>query len=189
MKVNSVLGTGETKAFVKENISIPATDNLVEILNAQINLVDKDIKISYNKVLAKSEMEIKMTYLTEDGRICRTQSRLPVVGFIDMPNIKEEHICETSYMIKNILIKPNSIEEHTIYIELEVEITCMTYEEKEIQAIQDMYCPGQKMEFNKTMVNTISDKQCRKNICNIREKVNVPELEAGTIVDVEVTQL
>lgn len=189
MKVNSVLGAGETKAFVKENISIPTTDNLAEILSAQINLVDKDIKISYNKVLAKSEVEIKMTYLTEDGRICRTQSRLPLVGFVDMPNIKEENICETTYMIRNILIKPNSIEEHTIYIELEVEITCMTYEEKEIRAIQDMYCPGQKMDFNKTMVNTISDKQCRKNICNIREKVNVPELESGTIVDVEINPI
>ena len=75
MKINSLLGTGETKAFVKENISIPGTDNLAEILSAQICLVDKDIKISYNKILAKSEVEVKMAYLTEDGRICKTQMR------------------------------------------------------------------------------------------------------------------
>ena len=31
---------------------------------------------------------------------------------------------------------------------MEVEISCMTYEEKEIRTIQDMYCPGQKMEFD-----------------------------------------
>jgi len=186
MKLNTLLGAGETKAFVKENIVIPGTDNLAEILNAQICLVDKDIKISYNKVLAKSEVEIKIAYLTEDGRICKTQTRLPLVGFIDMPNIKEENICETSYMIKNIIIKPNSIEEHSIYIEIEVEILCMTYEEKEIKVIQDMYCPGQKMEFNKKMINTITDKQCKRNICNIREKVSIPELEAGTIIDVTI---
>ena len=189
MKINSLLGTGETKAFVKENISIPGTDNLAEILSAQICLVDKDIKISYNKILAKSEVEIKMAYLTEDGRICKTQMRLPLVGFIDMPNIQEENICETSYMIRNVIIKPNAIEEHSIYIEIEVEILCMAYEEKEIRIIQDMYCPGQKMEFNKTMVNTITDKQCRKNICNIREKVNIPELEMGTIVDVAINPI
>ena len=189
MKVNSLLGAGETKASIKENISIPTTDNLAEILNMQICLVDKDIKISYNKVLAKSEVEIKMTYLTEDGRICKTQTRLPLVGFIDMPNIKEENICETSYMIKNVMIKPNGIEEHSIYIELEVEISCMTYEEKEMSMIKDMYCPGQKMEFEKTIINTITDKQCKKNMCNIREKVNIPELESGTIVDVEVNPI
>ena len=189
IKVNSLLGDGSTKAFVKENISIPTTDNLAEILSMQISLVDKDIKISYNKVLAKSEVEIKIAYLTEDGRICRNQSRLPLVGFIDMPNIKEENICETSYMIRNIIIKPNSIEDHSVYVEMEVEISCMTYEEKEIKAIQDMYCPWEKMEFSKTLVNTITEKQHKRNVCNIREKVNIPELEAGTIVDVGINPI
>lgn len=186
MKVNSLLGEGSTKAFVKENISIPNTDNLAEILNMQICLVDRDIKISYNKVLAKSEVEIKMTYLTEDGRICKTQTRLPLVGFIDMQNIQEENICESTYIIKNIIIKPNPIEEHSVYIEMEVEISCMAYEEREITTIEDMYCPGQKIDFEKMLVNTITNKQCQKNMCNIREKVNVPELETGTIVDVAI---
>lgn len=189
MKVNSLVAMGETKAYVKENISIPGTDNLAEILSAQICLVDKDIKISYNKILAKSEAEIKITYLTENGEICKLQTRQPLVGFIDMHNIKEENICETNYMIRNVLIKPNSIEEHSIYVEIEVEISCMAYEEKEIRVIQDLYCPGQKMDFNKTIVNTITDKQCKKNVCNIREKVNIPELEKGTIVDVTVNPI
>ena len=116
MKINSLLGEGITKASIKENISIPNTDNLAEILSAQMSLVDKDIKISYNKVLAKSEVEIKMVYLTEEGQICTSQSRVPLVGFIDMPNIKEENTCETSYVTKNMIIKPNSIEEHSVYV-------------------------------------------------------------------------
>ena len=103
--------------------------------------------------------------------------------------IKEDNICEPSYLIKNIIIKPNSVEEHTVYIEMEVEISCIVYEEKEIKSIQDMYCPGEKMDFDQTMVNTISNKQCRKSTCSIREKVNVPELqnvEQSKIIDVEV---
>jgi len=31
---------------IKENVAIQNTDNLAEMLNVQINLVDKDIKIS-----------------------------------------------------------------------------------------------------------------------------------------------
>ena len=54
MKVNSVLGEGTTKTSIKENVAIQNTDNLAEMLNVQINLVDKDIKISYNKILAKA---------------------------------------------------------------------------------------------------------------------------------------
>ena len=189
MKINSLLGSGMTKASIKENISIPNTDNLAEILSVQICLVDKDIKTSYNKILAKAEVEIKMVYLTEDGRICNFGGRLPLVGFIDMPNIKEKNICEMMYSIKNIIIKPNSVEEHTVYIEMEVEIWGMAYEEREIEIIQDMYCPGEKMSFNKNRVNTITNKQCKKNICNIREKVNVPELENGKILDVTINPI
>ena len=189
IKVNSLLGNGSTKVFSKENISIPSTDNLAEILSIQIGLVDKDIKISYNKVLAKSEIEVKMAYLTEEGNIRKNQTRLPLVGFIDMPNVKEENICETSYMIRNVMIKPNSIEEHSVYIEMEVEISCMVYEEKEIKTIQDMYCPGKKMDFKKMMVNTITNKESKKNTCNIREKVNVSGLENGTIVDVVINPI
>ena len=189
IKVNSLLGNGSTKVFSKENISIPNTDNLAEILSIQISLVDKDIKISYNKILAKSEIEVKMAYLTEEGNICKTKTRLPLVGFIDMPNVKEENICETSYIIRNVMIKPNSIEEHSVYIEMEVEISSIVYEEKEIKTIQDMYCPGKKMDFKKMMVNTITNKESKKNICNIREKVNVSGLENGTIVDVVVNPI
>lgn len=189
MKINSLLGEGSTKASIKENISIPNTDNLAEILSAQVCLVDKDIKISYNKILAKSEVEIKLVYLTEDGQICTLQNRVPLVGFIDMPNVKEENICDTTYVTKNMIIKPNSIEEHSVYIEMEVEISCITYEEKEIKIIQDMYCPGQKMSFDTIMVNTIADKQCKKNICNIREKMNIPEMENGKIVDVMINPI
>ena len=189
MKVNSLLGDGCTKASVKENITIPNTDNLVEILKSQITLVDKDIKISYNKILAKSEVEINLAYLTEDGRIESIRTRLPLVGFIDMPNVKEENICETMYMIKNIIIKANSVEEHSIYVEMEIEISCMVYEEKDIQLIQDMYCPGEKMEFNKNMVNTMTNKQCKKSNCNINEKISVDELENGNIIDVEITPI
>ena len=189
IKVNSLLGNGTTKVFSKENISIPSTDNLAEILSIQIGLVDKDIKISYNKVLAKSEIEVKMAYLTEEGNIRKNQTRLPLVGFIDMPNVKEENICETSYMIRNVMIKPNSIEEHSVYIEMEVEISCIVYEEKEIKTIQDMYCPGKKMDFKKMMVNTITNKESKRNTCNIREKVNVSGLENGTIVDVVINPI
>lgn len=186
IKINSLVGEGSTKASIKENISITNANNLAEILSAQANLVDKDVKISYNKILAKSEVETKIVYLTEEGKICTEQNKIPLVGFIDMPNIKEENICETTYIVKNLLIKPNSVEEHSVYIEMEVEILCIAYEEKEITTIQDMYCPGKKMKFDKKMINTISDKKCQKNSSSIKENLNVQELGTGSIVDIEV---
>lgn len=83
-----------TKIYAKDNIQIDSMDNLAEILQAQVCLVDKDIKISYNKVLTKAEAEIKIMYLTEDNRINVVTYKIPVVGFIDIADVSEENICE-----------------------------------------------------------------------------------------------
>lgn len=139
LKVNSLIGQGNTKISAKDNISIDAMDNLAEILKCNINMVDKDIKTSYNKVLTKSEVEVKIIYLTEDNRINTITSRIPVVGFIDIPNVMDENTCDINYEIKNVIIKPNSQEEHSICVEVEIEVTCSVYEEKNLNLIQDMY--------------------------------------------------
>ena len=122
LKLNSLVGTGSTKIYAKDNIQIDNMDNLAEILQAQVCLVDKDIKISYNKVLTKAEAEIKIMYLTEDNRINVVTYKIPVVGFIDITDVSEENICDVNYEIKNIIIKPNSQDEHSIYVEIEIEV-------------------------------------------------------------------
>lgn len=181
--ISSLLGEGITKTYVKENISIPTNDNLAEILGCTINLVDKDIKISYNKILAKSEVELKIIYLTEDGRITSCIGKVPLVGFIDIQNIKEENICDICYLIKNVIIKPNQIEEHSVYLEMEVEISCECYEEKEVSVIEDMYCPGEKINFDLKQIITASNRKIKDNLCPIREKVNLPEIGNGEIIN------
>ena len=94
LKVNSLVGMGETKIYAKDTIAIDNIDNLAEILKSSVCICDKDIKISYNKILTKAEAEIKIMYLTEDNRINTVTAKIPVVGFIDIQNVSEENIPE-----------------------------------------------------------------------------------------------
>lgn len=185
LKVNSLVGCGETKIYAKDNIQIDNMDNLAEILKAQVCLVDKDIKISYNKVLTKAEAEVKIMYLTEDNRINIVTYKIPVVGFIDVQNVTEENICDVNYEIKNIIIKPNSQDEHSIYVEIEIEVICYVYEEKQINLIQDMYSPTQNLNCEKKQIMTMTEKQNVTNIKQIREKVNLKDIEGLNLIDVE----
>lgn len=185
LRVNSLVGQGETKIYAKDNIQIDNMDNLAEVLKAQICLVDKDIKISYNKVLTKSEAEIKIMYLTEDNRINTINYKIPVVGFIDIQNVTEENICDVSYEIRNVIIKPNTQDEHSIYIEIEIEVICNVYEEKQINLIQDMYSPTQNIDFEKKQITTMTEKQNITQIKQIREKVNLRDIEGLNLIDVE----
>ena len=159
LNVNSLVGVGENKIFAKDTIVINSEDNLAEILKASIFIGNKDIKVSYNKILTKAEAEVRILYLTEDNRMQSVSAKIPVVGFIDIPNVTEENISNVEYEIKNIIIKPNSIEEHSIYVEIEIEVSAEVYEDRQIQLIQDLYSPTEKLEFDQRNVVTITGKR------------------------------
>lgn len=186
LKVNSLVGMGENKIFAKDTVTIDKTDNLAEILKSNVEICDKDIKVSYNKILTKAEAEVKIMYLTEDNRINCVTAKIPVVGFIDIPKVTEENICDVQYEIRNIIIKPNSSEEHSIYIEIEIGVTAVVYEEKQINLIQDLYSPCENLEFNKKKIKTITDKKCNKELKQIREKVTLEGINNKKIIDVDV---
>ena len=187
LKVNSLVGMGETKILAKDTIAINTTDNLAEILKSSVCICSKDIKISYNKILTKAEAEVKIMYLTEDNRINKVVAKIPVVGFIDIQNVTEENICDINYEIKNIVIKPNPVEEHSIYVEIEIVVSAVVYEEKNINIIQDLYSPCENLEFNKKNVLTITDKQTIKGIKQIKEQVTLDNISGKEIVDVDIT--
>lgn len=185
LRVNSLVGEGYSKASAKDTITIDNIDNLAEILKVDLKLVNKDIKISYNKVLGKADIEVKIMYLTEDNRIKVVNNKIPVMGFVDIENIDENNICDMKYKLKNILVKPNSVEDHSIYVEVEIELYARVYENKDIKLIEDIYSPSECLVFNQRSVNTMANKCKVKNICNIREKVSVPELNNNELYDVE----
>ena len=184
--VNSLIGSGETKIYAKENISIDNIDNLVEILKLNVGIGNKDIKISYNKVLTKAEAEVKMVYLTEDNRINKTMATIPIIGFVDIQDVNEGNICDTNYEIRNLIVKPNSVEEHSVYIEMEINVTTTAYEERTINIIQDLYSPSENIEFNKKTVRTIAGKREILETREISEKLRIEELQGRNIVDVDV---
>lgn len=187
--LNSLVGEGSTKIYAKDTISVNNVDNIAEILKVDVNICDKDIKASYNKILTKAEAQIKILYLTEDNRIVSVNTKIPVVGFVDIPNVTESNICDLNYEIKNMILKLNAIEEHSMYTEIEIEISAFVYEEKRITLIQDLYSPAEKLEFNKKQVTTMTAKRNISGIMQTREKVEVEGLENKTILDVGVNPL
>ena len=93
------------------------------------------------------------------------------------------------YKVKNIIIKPNSAEDHSIYVEIELEIFCNSYEEKDINIIQDMYSPSVNLEFKENKVSTMVDLKNTIDKINVRDKVRLEDAEHTKICDVQVTPI
>ncbi len=185
LTLNSLLGTGSTKIYAKDTVQIDAIDQLAEILKVSTNVVGKDIKISYNKVLTKAETDIKIMYLTEDNRVNHINPKIPIVGFIDIPDVSENNTCDINYELRNVVIKPQPQEEHSIYVEMEFEVSCNVYEEKSMNLIQDMYRPDVILKIDRTPISTICDRKCIKQNKSIQEKVNLKDIEGKKLVDVD----
>lgn len=186
MRINNLVGMGNCKTAAKDNIVINEEDNLSEILKIEIKIINSEMKVSYNKVLLKADACVKIMYLTENGEIKLISSNIPVMGFIDMPNVSEDNILSCEYEIKNILVKPNPSEQHSVCVEIEIEISCDAVDTIEIESIQDMYCPSANLKYKQKNVNTVMSKQINKNICNIRERISIPEISNNKIYDVEI---
>lgn len=187
--VNSLVGSGMTKVYAKDTITVNNIDNIAEVLKVDVNICDKDVKISYNKILTKAEAQVKILYLTEDNRICFANAKIPIVGFIDIQDVNENNICDLNYEIKNMILKLNSIEEHSMYTEIEIEISAFVYEERRITFIQDLYSPSEKLDYNKKQITTMMNKENNSNIMQIREKIELEGLEGKNILDVEVNPI
>lgn len=186
LEINSLIGRGSTRAFAKDTITIDNVDNLAEILNSDINIINKDVKMSYNKILAKADLQVKIMYLTEDNRVRTVTSVMPVMGFVDMPNVSDTNICNTKCKLKNVILKPNSVEEHSISAEIEVEINCYVYEPKRINVIQDLYSPTSNVQFSKRNITALVNTGNMNEVCNIQEQLSVPEIQSNQIYDVQV---
>lgn len=183
--VCSLLGAGCTKVYAKDTISIDQADDLAEIMKVGIKIVDSDIKISYNKVLAKAEADVSIMYLTEDNRIKNVSAKIPIMGFIDIENISEENVCDIDYEIKNLIIKPNNQDLHSIYIEAEIEIECSAYEIKNINLIEDLYSISSNLNCKQKEITAMSDKKNVRDICKINSTVLVPEIGNNMLYNVQ----
>ena len=189
IELNSLLGRGETKVYAKDTLVIDNIDNLSEILNVKIKIINKELKISYNKILIKADACVKIMYLTEDNRICKTSQIIPVMGFVDMQDISDEDVCDVEFEVKNIVIKPNSIDEHSIYVEIELEINCMSYKTKSVNLIQDLYSPKVNLNYNQKQIKAITEKKKIKDLYSIREERLIDEIGDSKLYDVEVNPI
>lgn len=189
ININTLMGEGNTKIYAKDTLSIDNIDNLAEIMKSNIRIINKESKISYNKILIKADLEVKLLYLTEDNRINTLQKTIPIMGFIDIKDINDDSVCNIKYEIKNVLIKPNNVEEHSVYIEVELDVYCQAYENKQLAVIQDLYSPTVDLTFEQKRIRAMQKIECMQETFNIREKQVIEEIGSNKLYDVEITPI
>lgn len=173
LDIKSVIGTNKVKTSVKEDITVDSSYSVAEILKVDLSVSNLENKISYNKVLAKADSNVKIIFLSEDGRIGTQEAHLPIMSFIDIDKITDSNSCEVNYMIRNIIFKPNK---NLITCQLEFEVFAIASETKTIDVVQDMYGLKNNIEFSKKEIEVELSGKANNNVLNLNERIQVEDI-------------
>ncbi len=182
LDIKSVVGSNRVKTSIKEDIAVDNSYNVAEILKVDIEVSNFENKISYNKVLAKADSNIKIVFLSEDGRVGVASANIPIMSFIDIDKITDSNVCEVNYSVRNMLFKTNS---NSITCQLEFDVLAIAYETKTIDVVQDMYGLKNTIDFSKKDVEVELVSQPKNNVLNLNERFLVEDIL--NILDVSAT--
>lgn len=169
IETKTLVGSNRVKTSIKEEIGVDPSYEVAEILKVSVNISNLENKISFNKVLAKADANIKILFLAEDGRIGTVSKTIPVMSFIDLEGVQEGEECNVEYFIRNMLLKVNSNDSHSISCQIDFEVSLEVYENRTIDVIQDIYGLRSNVNFN------IASVSVPVNSNNLGEKINISE--------------
>lgn len=178
LEVKSCVGENISKASIKENIKANGESKIADILKTNVNLCNLENKISYNKVLAKADANISILYLSEENNIEKLETTIPVMTFIDIQNVSDTNTCLAEYTIRNMLYKIDVKESLNVEVQIEYDVDCTVYENKEINVIQDMYSTKSEIVFNQKEALIMLANEEEKEIVKVEDKVLVENINS-----------
>lgn len=179
----SLIGENTGKCMLKDTINVE--DDLAEIMSVKFTLVDMETKTSYNKVLIKGTANAQVMYLTEDNKISNVMGQIPVMGFVDMPNIADTSPeCIAKIKLRNLKVEPNDMEEHSILVEAELDLLCRAYENKQLNIIEDMYSLCDNVELKRSNVRAVTEQSRVRDTFKVKQVFTESELLYGRILGV-----
>ena len=177
--ISTIKNRGETICNAKDTITLG--DSVSDILSTSISVRNKEQKVSYNKILSKAECIIDFIYMNEENQIEKYQEQIPIMGFIDIPGVSDDELNMISYEMRSINIKPDSIDNKSILIDIEFLVSCNVYEKKSINIIQDLYSPEEEITINQQEVDLFQNRDIVKSLCNINERINISDVKSNNI--------
>lgn len=183
-KVLSLIGENTGKTTLKETIKLQ--NEPAEIMKVIFGVSNIATKTSYNKVLIKANANINIMYQTEDNRINEVNAVIPVMGFIDMPDVTDTSKCMSKVSLRNLVLRQNNEEENSIYVEADLDLFCKAFETKEINVIEDIYSISHDINQEKQAVRTRQEEFELEDTLKLDEKLTMPDLFYGKVLGVNV---
>ncbi len=124
-----------------------------EILCTDTEVFDKEYKSISGRIVAKGTVSVHIMYNDTEAKLCFAEYQLPFTEIFEVENAGDDTICEIDYTVADISVKAaedNDGDIRCFETELLMLANITATEEKEVEYISDMYCPGYETILDKT---------------------------------------
>ena len=178
LNVKNILSRSAVLNSLKDVIKIEDDQKIMEIFKVDIEVKNKETKMSFNKLLAKAEIEIKILYLDENNNVKCIISNFPLMTFIEIKDASDNAVAELDYIVRNVFFKIQN-EGNVIEFQIDFEIKNMMYEEKKINVIEDVYSLTKVIEVESKDINlkTFNTDENNNSMIKIDEKFKIDNIQ------------
>lgn len=168
---NNVIDIRKDKIDVSEEILLPEEKRGIdEILKVKYSIINTDYKVSYNKILVKGDLDIKILYLAEgleDAELFETE--VPFSGMVEFENISDNYKFNVDYRLNHLDIIVTS--ERSVQVNADINVIATMFEEKETTYITDFYSTNKELKYDTATVSAIRNTKLIEKSFDIKEVV------------------
>ena len=166
--IKNILTRKSVSSSLNDVLKINDDHKIIEILKIDIEVALKETKMSFNKLLAKSEINIKVIYLDENKSVKMISGTFPLMTFIETENVSDNYYTDFDYIVRNVFFKIQN-EGNSIEFQIDFEIRSIIFEEKELNILKDVYSVEKNLKIESENVNIeLFNKENDNNYYNIR---------------------
>lgn len=181
--ISALVGINKISTNLTEEFELGELVEATDIIKNDIFISNIENKISYNKVLSKADVSIKLLYLDQNIKTESFETTIPITNFIDMEKITDENICKIDYKIRNLEFKINEKEKNKVSIIADFEVSCESYIKQEINIIQDMYGLTKTITFSQKSIELQTFSEATIERISINENILVEDIRKVYDVD------
>ena len=183
---NNIIQNKSSVIASKEDVMLPKeAEDFFEILKIEAKIKNTEYKESYNKIMVKGDIDVKIIYLTENSTedVKRVSIDVPFSAMVELGNISDKSKFDIKYIIQDFSIKlnPDITTTKTLTTEYQIMVDVTMYEEDEVEYVEDFYSQNRELKYEEETVEAVSKTVTFTNNSYITPKItnNMVELEGN----------
>lgn len=172
-------GRGQFTVQAADTLRVPAENPPVRsILHTEAYLGEEDVKIITGKLILKGTVRLVSLYLSPSPAypVCLMEHEIPFTEILDMPGAEEGMEFMLDYEITDIYMEMDEEEEgaRNFGAEVTMEVRAQTISEREMEILDDLFCPGYETEVKYETVITENPVDALHEEISARKVVMLP---------------